>query len=576
MLRALSLRDFVIVDRLELEFASGFTALTGETGAGKSILVDALYLALGARADAAAIRAGAERAEVAAEFDLGSLQTVREWLAANDFDDEEGACVLRRTVDRSGRSRGFVNGRPATAAQLRELGEALVGIHGQHEHQRLGERNHQRALLDAYAGCEELAAQTAARHGEWRRAVEARQAREASEEASAREREELSVEISDLEALAFSPEKWAGEEADHRRLAHAEALIARAREALDVLDDAEASAASLLARAATLLGEAARVDPALEDVRLTAASAAVHADEAAHALRHYLDKLELDPARLATLERRLRAVHDSARRFRVEPAGLVAALESRRARLEALGGAESPEALRVREAALERAYLADAKRLSEMRREAGKHFGEEVSATLARLAMEGGRLAVVRETLAVPASTGLESVEFHVAAHAGQPLGPIGRVASGGELSRLSLAIQVLMGGRAAVPTLVFDEVDAGIGGRVAEITGSLLAAAARHHQVLCVTHLAQVAAHARHQVSVEKRAGAKGTLATARTLDADERVGEIARMLGGARITETTRKHAAEMLQNAHAAGLTAGDGKARKDGRKAAAGRA
>lgn len=576
MLRALSLRDFVIVDHLELELASGFTALTGETGAGKSILVDALYLALGARADAGSIRAGADRAEVAAEFDLGSLHGVREWLAANDFDDEEGACVLRRTVDRSGRSRGFVNGRPATAAQLRELGEALVGIHGQHEHQRLGERNHQRALLDAFAGCEELAAQTAARHGEWRRVVEARQARERSEEASAREREELALEIRDLEALAFSPASWAEEEADHRRLAHAEALISQAREALDALDEAEPSAASLLARATALLGEAVHVDPGLEEVRATAASAAVHAQEAAHALRRYLDKLELDPARLAALERRLRAVHDSARRFRVEPAGLVAALESRRERLESIGGAESPQALREREAALERAYLDAARRLSEVRRESGKRFGDEVSATLARLAMEGGRLAVVFEALPVPAPTGLESVEFHVAAHAGQPLGPIARVASGGELSRLSLAIQVLMGARASVPTLVFDEVDAGIGGRVAEIVGSLLAAAARHHQVLCVTHLAQVASHARHQVSVEKHAGAKGPLASAHALDADERVGEIARMLGGARITETTRRHAAEMLQNALAAGLSTGKDKARKDGRKATAGRA
>jgi DNA repair protein RecN (Recombination protein N) len=550
MLRALLLRDFVIVEAIDLELASGFTALTGETGAGKSILVDALGLILGARADPGVIRPGADRTDLTAEFDLGRLDAARDWLAANDLlDAEEQACLVRRTIDRAGRSRGFVNGRPVTAAQLRELGERLVDIHGQHEHQWLAQRDYQRRLLDAFAEAEGEAAEVARRHGEWRRARDARDARERAQESSAREREFLSEEIRDLEALAFTPESWAVETADHRRLAHAQELIAHCRAALDACDEAEPSATGLIASAVTRLADAEGVDPALSEARRDLETAAAHAAEASQLLRRYLQRIEPDPERLDALDRRLRAVHDAARRLRVEPAGLPEALLARRARLEALGGDESIAALRERERVAETGFRAAAGRLSALRREAARRLGEEVTRRLQGLAMEGGRLEVAIEPLAEPAAHGLESIEFRVAAHAGQPAGPVGKVASGGELSRLALAIQVLMGGRAGIPTLVFDEVDAGIGGRVAEIVGTLLAELSRHQQVLCVTHLAQVAARARHQVRVTKCTQAQGTVAVVEPLDAAGRVEEIARMLGGARITETTRRHAEEML---------------------------
>ena len=569
MLTALLLRDFVIVDALEIELASGFTALTGETGAGKSILVDALGLALGARADSGVVRPGAERAEVSAEFDVARHGPAREWLASADLDEAgASACVVRRTVDRAGRSRAFVNGRPVTAQQLRELGERLVDIHGQHEHQWLTQRDFQRRLLDAFAGAEQVASSVALLHGEWRRAAAARAAREAAAESAERERALLREEIRELQALGFTPEGWAEEQAEHRRLAHAQELIGGARAALEALDEQDGSAATLIAQACARLAEASGVDPALADAARDAEAALAHTGEATHALRRYLQRIEADPARLDALDRRLRAVHDAARRVRVEPARLADALAERLARLEELGGDASHEALVAKEREAERAYREAAKGLTKARRGAAERLAEEVTRRLQGLAMEGGRLAVTLEPLAEPSSSGLEAVEFQVAAHAGQPLGPVGKVASGGELSRLALAIQVLMGGRAGVPTLVFDEVDSGIGGRVAEIVGTLLAELARHHQVLCVTHLPQVASRARHQLRVSKFSGPRGTLASVEPLDAGGRVEEIARMLGGAKITQTTRKHAEEMLGEAAA---TAG-GTRRGTGRGAA----
>jgi DNA repair protein RecN (Recombination protein N) len=556
MLRALSIRDYVIVERLDLELSGGFTALTGETGAGKSILIDALLLALGGRADPAAVRSGAQRAEVSADFEVGEAGPARAWLRSLDFEEEDGACLVRRTVDAGGRSRGFVNGRPATAAQLRELGEMLVDVHGQHDHQLLLRSDRQRGLLDSFAGAEELARDVASRFGAWRRLAEQRGAREQAQGASARERELLAHEIRELEALDFDPRGWEDEQAEQRRLAHAQELIAAVSECAEMLEDSEESATAILAHAATRLTEAACLDPVLEEARRGVETAAVHAGEAAQQLRRYLQGLEVDPARLAEVDARIRAVVDGARRFRVEPAGLPDALAERRTRLAELGGEESLESLREMEAQAERALREKAAELSRVRREAGKRLASEVTKSMQKLAMPGGRLEVVLEPLAQPQAGGLESVELNVAAHEGQPLGPLSRVASGGELSRLSLAVQVLMSAEASVPTLIFDEVDAGIGGAVAEVVGKLLQSLGREHQVLSVTHLAQVAVHAREQLRVAKKSGPHGAIASVEPLDADERVAEIARMLGGLKITEATRRHASEMLQNARAAG--------------------
>ena len=560
----------MIVERLDLELAAGFTALTGETGAGKSILVDAVKLALGDRADPGVVRAGAQRAEVSADFDAGALPAVREWLAAQDFDEGDGACLVRRTVDSTGRSRAFVNGRPATAAQLRELGEMLVDIHGQHDHQLLLKRDRQRALLDAFGDSEALARDVAARFAAWRRLAEQRGAREGAQKTSARERELLAHEIRDLEALAFEPQQWADDQAEHRRLAHAQELIATVSECAEALDESQDAATTRLAWVAARLAAAAALDASLEDARRDAESAGVLAGQAAHELRRYLQRLDVDPGRLGHLDARLKAVIDSARKYRVDPVELPEALAERRARLAQLGGEESLETLREQEAAGEREFRDLATKLSQSRREAARRLGAEVTRNMQRLAMAGGRLEVVLQPLDTPGAGGLEAVELQVATHPGQALAALARVASGGELSRLSLAIQVLLSGQASVPTLIFDEVDSGIGGGVAEVVGQLLQALARHHQVLSVTHLAQVAVHARAQLGVAKRPGPAGAVASVEALDSQERVAEVARMLGGLKITEATRRHAEEMLQNARAAGTPV-----RKEKGKATAGR-
>jgi len=524
--------------------------------------VDALALALGGRADAGVVRAGAQRAEVSADFDLASLPAVRQWLAQSDLDEGDGACLLRRTIDAGGRSRGFVNGRPATAAQLRELGERLVDIHGQHDHQLLLRRDAQRALLDAYADAEALARETGQAHAAWRRLADQRTAREGAQASSARERELVAHEIRELEGLAFDPRQWADEQAEHRRLSHAQELIENVRECAETLDESDAAVTGALAHAASQLERAASLDPELEAARVEVETANVHAAEAAQSLRRYLQKLEVDPERLGQLDRRIKAVLDCARKYRVEPGGFPALLESRQARLAELGGEESLERLREQELAAEKAYRAVAKKLSDKRRGAATSLGVEVTRTMQKLAMQGGRLVVALELLAEPGAGGLESVELQVSAHTGQPLAPLARVASGGELSRISLALQVLLSGRASVPTLIFDEVDSGIGGAVAEIVGQLLGQLSKHRQVLSVTHLPQVAVHAREQWRVMKHPGPKGTVALVEALDSEARAEEIARMLGGLKITEATRRHAAEMLQIARA-GVKVGGGK-------------
>ncbi|MBL8518025.1 MAG: DNA repair protein RecN [Betaproteobacteria bacterium] len=549
MLRFLSLRDFVIVDALDLEFRAGFTALTGETGAGKSILIDALSLALGARNDAIVVRPGAARAEISADFDAASRADVTAWLEENAFADD-GACLLRRVIDDGNRSRAFINGRPATLTQLRDLGGLLLDIHGQHEHQRLLSRDAQLALLDDYAGTQERVKQTAAAWRAWQAAADARAAREANDARSAREREELAWQLNELSALGFNPAAWEDLQAEHARLANAATLIESAQRALDAID----GDAALASQADEVLGglkRATDTDPALKPALELVESAGVHLAEAAHHLRQYLARLEVDPKRLEEVDGQLAAVHGAARKYRVEPTGIPALIEDKQARFNALGGDSSLEDLKAREAAAEREYSQVAEKLSRERAAAAKRFGAEVTATMQTLAMEGGRFEVGLTTCP-PSAHGNEHCEYSVAAHAGQAAGPLARVASGGELSRISLAIQMLASTRAGVPTLIFDEVDAGIGGRVAEIVGKLLAELASRHQVLCVTHLPQVAACADQQYRVVKETRGQSAASRIEILDGGERIEEIARMLGGIHITAATRQHAAEMLGNA------------------------
>ncbi len=552
MLRSLTIRDFVIVDNLELDFESRFTALTGETGAGKSIMIDALSLALGARADGNVVRVGQSRAEISAEFDLSAIKAARKWLADNELaDDDANVCLFRRVLDAGGRSKSFINGTSVTLSQMRDLAERLIDIHGQHEHQTLLKRDAQLALLDDFAGNDALLSDVRNQHSAWSQLANIRAAREANEAAIAREFEDLTWQIGEVEKLNFSGARWEETQADHRRLANAASLIAAAEAAVNGLSEADNDVLSQIDDLAGDLGDAAETDPALRESVDLINSASVELREAVTGLRHYLRKLDVDPARLADLDREIADVQEIARKFRIEPTRIPEFLQQKRDRLSALGGGQSLDALIEQERAALATFTDTAKKLTKARQTAARKFAAEVTRSLQQLAMSGGKFAVefsARE----PSANGLENCEFQVAAHEGQPLGPLAKIASGGELSRLSLAIQMMASARGGVGTMIFDEVDAGIGGRVAEVVGRLLRALGQNHQVLAVTHLPQVAACAVHQFQVAKMAR-EGVVSTSITpLPEAKRVDEIARMLGGITITAATKKAAAEMLESA------------------------
>ena len=552
MLRSLTIRDFVIVDSLELDFDAGFTALTGETGAGKSIMIDALSLALGMRADGNVVRVGQARAEIAAEFDLTVAPASRQWLIDNDLaDDDANICIFRRVLDASGRSKSFINGASVTLSQARDLAERLIDIHGQHEHQTLLKRDSQLTLLDDFAGNGTLLGALATKHAAWSQLASTRAAREANEAAILREFEDLSYQISEFEKLNFSTARWEETLGDQRRLANAASLISSTDAAINALSESESAALTQIDEIVVDLSQAADTDPALNNAVKLIESASVELREAVTELRHYLQKLDLDPERLADLDREISDVQEIARKFRIEPKRIPEMLQQKRDRLTSLGGGQSLDALIEQEKIAESAYMETAKKLTKARQTAAKKFAMEVTKSLQELAMPGGKFGVEfapRE----PSANGLEACEFQVAAHEGQPLGPLAKIASGGELSRVSLAIQMMASAKGGVGTMIFDEVDAGIGGRVAEVVGRLLRALGSNHQVLAVTHLPQVAACAVNQFQVAKMSR-DGVVATSITpLVAAKRVDEIARMLGGITITAVTKKAAAEMLENA------------------------
>jgi DNA repair protein RecN (Recombination protein N) len=540
------------VDELELEFASGFTALTGETGAGKSILVDALALALGDRADASVIRSGRDRAEVVAEFMIDNRPDVQRWLTEAALEGDAERLLLRRVVDRSGRSRAFVNGRAATVQQLGELSEQLIDIHGQHAHQSLLRAGAQRDMLDAHAGLTALAREVNDAYREWQRAAKVLAEHESNTAARTAEREALTWQVDELTKLALKPGEWDAVQNEQSRLAHAAGLIEGARTAVDTLAESEQAAMSALGATVARLRGLKSYDGALAAPLELLEGAEAQIAEAVHALRRYAERVELDPERLQEVERRLDAIHSTARKFKVAPASLPELTERLRVRLSELDIAADVDALRARVAAENARYVALATKLSAARRDAATKLGRQVSNGMKELAMAGGRFELALRTLAEGGAHGNESIEFLVSTNPGLAPQPLAKVASGGELSRISLAIQVVTGKAAAVPTLIFDEVDAGIGGAVAEVVGRKLRLLGRERQVLCVTHLPQVAAQADHQWSVAKQTANGVTRSQVSVLSDKARVDEIARMLGGLEITATTRKHAAEMLQSA------------------------
>ena len=554
MLQTISLRDFVIVDQLELDFASGFTVLTGETGAGKSILLDALSLVLGERADSSQIREGCHRTEISALFRIDSelIQSFNQWLDEQGFpvEDEGQSLLLKRTVENNGRSRAFINGSVATLAQLREAGDQLVDIHGQHAHQLLLKGGAQRELLDRHAGLLPLASEVAQAFktlNDSRRRLE--QAENAGQDIE-RERERLEWQLEELTELSPQEGEWANIQSEHARLANGAKLIGGCQEAIEVLSDADNSLESSLFKVCGNIGALAEHDPALSSISESLQSAQIQLDEAIHGLNRYLQKLDLDPARLEQVEERMQALHGASRKYRTEVDELPKLLLETTERLEALTASQNIDALREKVMQEEASYLKFAKQLSQKRSKAAAELGQLVTDAMQDLSMAGGRLEITLSPLQEGGSHGLEQIEFLVAGHAGSTPRSLAKVASGGELARISLAISVITSKASFTPTLIFDEVDAGIGGAVAETVGKLLHQLGQSHQILCVTHLPQVAAQGNHHLKVSKSQNGDKTVSQVQPLGRSERVEEVARMLGGATITDTTRRHARELLE--------------------------
>ena len=549
MLTNLSIRDFVIVDALELAFQPGFTVLSGETGAGKSILIDAINLVLGERADPSVVRQGKERAEVSGEFDVSEMADVCAWLETNDLIGEDDHCLVRRVVESAGRSRAYINGRAATVQQLRELGDRLVAVHGQFAHQALLQAKAQQQLLDDYAGMSAVAREVAQAFEAWQSIKKQRQQWQSNAAALEQERSMLEAQQQELSRLAFAPEAWQETLAEHSRLTHAASLIDGVQAAQQALDESDNPLLAQVSAVTDRLRAMMDFDPGLKEVIALLEPAAVQLQEGVYALRHYARRLDIDPARLKEVEARMELVHDTARKYRVPPGELGELLARCETRLSALGGTGGIEALLAQEQAAEATYKTIATQLSAGRGKAAKALTQKVTTAMQTLAMQGGKFVIELAPRAEPSAQGMEQIDFQVAGHAGMAPGSIDKVASGGELSRIGLALQVVMSKVARVPTLIFDEVDAGIGGGVAEIVGKLLRELGERHQVMCVTHLAQVAAQGQQHWNVTKKTVKFVTTSAIHILDKKNRVEEIARMLGGVQITAATRKHAAEML---------------------------
>lgn len=541
----IALKDFVIVTQLELDFAPGFTVLTGETGAGKSILIDALQLALGGRADAAVVRSGQARAEVSVEFE--TTPAVRDWLGAADLDPTEPTLLLRRTVDAAGRSKGWINGSPATATQLRELGGWLLDIHGQHAWQGLMKPDTTRALLDEYAGADTAALQPLWQA--WRQAEQALAQAQANAAQAEQTRERLQWQLAELDKLAPTEAEWPQLQEEHARLANVHALLEGAQAAADALSDADTNADSLLARASQQLTQRQHLEPRFTALLATLEQASVLVTEASRDLHNYLRHTEADPVRLTELDQRMATWLSLAKRHHCSPQDLPKCHADCQAQLAALAAATDVQALASTASRCQDAFLKKSEQISTLRHEYKGKLAINITNIMQQLGMAGGVFDVQLTRLDAPQASGLESVEFLVAGHAGTEPRPIMKVASGGELSRIALAIAVTTSQLGGCPTLIFDEVDSGVGGSVAHTVGQLMAQLGQHRQVLAITHLPQVAACASHHVKVAKAANQGEVVSQVTTLTPGERELEIARMLGGSGITDASLNHAREML---------------------------
>jgi DNA repair protein RecN (Recombination protein N) len=548
MLQSLSIRDFVIVSKLDLEFQSGFTVLTGETGAGKSILIDALSLALGARGEGGVTRVGCDKAEISVMFDIGSNHEAQAWLRQSELGGEDGELMLRRVMYADGRSRGFINGTPVTVQQLKDIGELLVDIYSQNAHHSLLKLATQRQILDEFGGLSATANEVAIKYKHWHHLHELRLSLEKNAAAYADELAELRDSTRELTQLAFVTAEWDELQQEHTRLSNGAELIKSGEACLELLSEGELSALNLLAQIQHKLQTMHEFDASLTEALETLDSGIIQLQEASRSISRYVQHVDLDPSRLGEVEARMQAIHAAGRKYRVPVEDLPDLLVTFQTRMAELAEVEDSKALAEQEAQALSEYRQLAEKLSAGRKTAAATLHEKITAEMQRLSLSGGKF-VVELTPQQPSGNGLEQVEFMVAGHAGVLPRPLNKVASGGELSRISLAIRVVTAQQGGVPTMIFDEVDVGIGGGVAEVVGNLLKQLGVERQVLVITHLPQVAALGQHHLRVSKSLVNEQTLSNIEQLDDAQRIEEIARMLGGLEITDTTRKHATEML---------------------------
>ncbi len=557
MLLSINISNYTLVESLEIEFAQGTTAITGETGAGKSLVLDALGMALGDRADTDTIRHGKERAEITATFDINTIKAAKTWLDANDFNSDEN-CILRRIYTREGRSRGYINGQPSTMSQLQELGDMLTDIHSQHEHQSLLRKETHRRLLDEYANAEDLATKVASEYSAWHKVhIDLTNLLQRSDELDDR-KDLLNFQVNELQQIDLTAKHLEQLELEQKTLANAEQIVQDSHNLLAICEQAEGfNLRDSLNKALSILANIEYKPEALKITEELLQGGLIQIEEAINEISHHIDRFEADPQRLQIVEEQLSAIFQLSRKHRVNPDQLETTLQTLEAELKNLiGGSENINALEEKLADLASSYEKSAKQLSSKRKAASKAMSKDINRQLQKLSMEGAELLVQLSPVnnCEYRSRGLEEIEFLLATNPGQPHKMLAKIASGGELSRVSLAIQVVAASHSTMPTLVFDEVDVGIGGSTADIVGQLIKQLGERGQVISVTHQPQVAAHAHHHYRASKVIEDNSAESLMAPLNQQQRVEELARMLGGAKVTKQTLSHASELLSLASA----------------------
>jgi len=551
MLLNLSILDFVIVDKISLDFKPGFSALTGETGAGKSILIDALSLALGQRNEGGVVRLHQDKADISAIFDIQNNNEVIDWLKENELESDNAELILRRVIHADGKSRAFINGKVSTLQQLKELGESLVDIYSQNSHHSLLKLSSQRQILDNFGGHSDLAAEVYLLYQAWHKLHIQKIEYEKNAQIYSDELAELRDKLRELKQFAFTLADWETLQQDHSMMSHGSELIENINFCIEVLEKDDTAISSRLHLVQQKISHSVAIDEKLKESSELMDSIYIQTEELIRSLNRYLQKVDLDPERLKDIEARIQAIHNFGRKHRIKPEEFEATLISWQARMDELESFQSDEGIDAKEKAALEAFNQKANLLTQARKKAAETLGENITDAMQKLSFSHGRFEV-KLTPQEPSLHGLEQIEFLAAPHLGAEARPIHKAASGGELSRLSLAIRVASISKANVPCMIFDEVDVGIGGSVAEIVGKLLKELGSHdqRQVLVITHLPQVASLAVHHYKVSKTQENNQTLSHIHLMDEKTRVDEIARMLGGISITDTTREHAKEMLQ--------------------------